>query len=283
MIELAPHHKMGLALRSPLILAVGMIGYGDAVPRALDLGCCGAWVTGPIGLRSRGGVPPPRLAEVRGGVPPPRLAEVRGGVVLAETGQNPGVDQVIRRHSAAWERWEVPVIARLWGAPEEQAAVAQRLEGAGGVAALELAPDDRLGPEAAADLVEAVRGACEIPLLAVLPLASNVVDWAVACVEAGADALVVGRAPRALGIARDAQPVRGRLYGPAVAALSMAALEAVALADLGVPLVGSGGVHHVSDVHAFLRLGAMAVQIDTAVWVDPTLLERIGKALEDIG
>ncbi len=269
-IELAPDHKFGLSLSSPLILAAGMIGYGDARARALDLSHCGAWVTAPIGLRPRPGPPPPRMAEVP------------GGLILTETGQNPGVDRVIQQHRAAWSRLGLPVIARLWGDEEDQAAVAERLEGIESIAALELAPDDRLGPEAAARLVQRVRHACDLPLLIALPLRADVIDWAAACAEAGANALVIGQPPRGMGLTADHTPVHGRLYGPAVAPLARAALEQVASAELGLPLIGASGIHHPQDAHQFLQLGAVAFQIDTAIWIDPTLPERITTSLKEL-
>ncbi len=262
-VELAPRHKVGLALSSPLILASGTIGYGDAISRSLDLSCCGAWVTAPIGLRPRSGSPPPRMAEVP------------GGLVLAETGQNPGLSHVIRRHGPSWARLGLPVIVRLWGSDEEQATVAHQLETVESVAAVELAPDDRLRPADVAGLVRAVRHACDLPVLVALPLLPNVADWAMACEEAGADALVVGQPPRARGVAANGATVQGRLYGPAVAPLAWAALEQVARADAGLPLIGAGGVHRPADVQTFLRLGAAAVEVDTAIWVDPTLLRRL--------
>ncbi|HEY63347.1 MAG TPA: dihydroorotate dehydrogenase [Caldilineae bacterium] len=270
-IELAPDHKTGLVLRSPRILAAGMIGYGDARSRALDLSDFGAWVTAPISLRSRSGSPPPRMAEVP------------GGVVLVETGQNPGVHRVLRDHAMAWSRMGLPVIARLWGSEDEQAAVAEQLDQAECVAALELAPDDREGPEAAARLVSSVRRSCELPLLVILPLVPDVVDWATACAEAGANALVVGQPPRAIGFTGDGVPMRGRLYGPTIAALAWASLEQVARADLGLPLIGAGGIHRPEDARAFLTLGAVAFQIDVAIWIDPTLPKRVMSALEGNG
>ena len=262
-VELAPYHKVGLTISSPLILASGTIGYGDAIARSLDLSCCGAWVTAPIGLK-------PRL-----GSPPPRVAEVPGGLVLSETGQNPGVNYVIREFASLWARLELPVIARLWGSDEEQAAVAHQLETVESVAAVELAPDDRQGPADAASLVRAVRHACDLPVLVVLPLLPDVVDWAMACREAGADVLVIGQPPRALGMTVDGTSVLGRLYGPAVIPLAWAALEQVNRANVGLSLIGTGGVHRPADVQTFLRLGAVAVAVDVAIWVDPTLLRRL--------
>lgn len=273
-IELAPRHKIGLTLRSPLILAAGMIGYGDARPRALDLSACGAWITAPIGQR-----PPVSLSEDNADAP--RRAEVPGGVVLAPATHSPSVSRVLRRYAPTWPRLGLPVIAHLAAtarpAPEEAdqlAAIAQRLASAPGVAALELAPPVDAGIDAASALIAQIRHASDLPLLVALPLVPTIDQWAVACAEAGADALVVGQPPLAAAPTRQGPLLRGRLYGPAVAPLAWEALERVAALGLDLPLVGAGGVHQIDDILTYLRLGATAVQIDTVVWIDPACLQR---------
>ncbi len=274
MIELAPHHKVGLPLASPLILASGMIGYGDALSRILDLAVCGAWVTAPVSLRP---------GQTSPSEPPAtRAVEVPGGFVLAEGGDDPGVRQIIRRYGPIWPRLGLPVIVRLRGAADDarddltgQALAAQRLAGVAGVAALELAPEAQRGPAAASELIRLVRQASDLPLLVALPLGPDMVAWATASAEAGADALVIAQPPHAAAFAANGALVRGRLYGPAAAPLAWDALAQVAALGLDLPLIGSGGVHRAEDVRAFRQLGAVAVQIDSAVWIDPTCLRRL--------
>ena len=273
-IELAPRHKIGLPLRSPLILAAGTIGYGDARPRALDLGACGAWVTAPIGQQ-----PPASLPEDDADAP--RRAEVPGGVVLAPASHPPSASRVLRRYAPTWPRLGLPVIAHLAATarpvPEEAvrlAAIAQRLASAPGVAALELALDVDAGADAASALIAQIHRVSDLPLLAALPLVPAIDHWAIACAKAGADALVVGQPPLAAAPTRLGTLVRGQLYGPAVAPLAWEALTRVAALGLDLPLVGAGGVHQIDDILTYLRLGATAVQIDTVVWIDPECLQR---------
>ena len=273
-IELAPRHKIGLPLRSPLILAAGMIGYGDARPRALDLGACGAWVTAPIGQQ-----PPASLPEDDADAP--RRAEVPGGVVLAPASHPPSASRVLRRYAPTWPRLGLPVIAHLEttarpapGEADRLAAIAQRLASAPGVAALELALDVDAGADAASALIAQIHRVSDLPLLPALPLVPAIDHWAIACAKAGADALVVGQPPLAAAPTRLGTLVRGQLYGPAVAPLAWEALTRVAALGLDLPLVGAGGVHHIDDILTYLRLGATAVQIDTVVWIDPECLQR---------
>jgi dihydroorotate dehydrogenase (NAD+) catalytic subunit len=46
-----------------------------------------------------------------------------------------------------------------------------------------------------------------------------------------------------------------------------------------VPLVGCGGIYSVEDGLSFLRAGAVAVQVGSAVWHDPACLARIARGL----
>ena len=91
---------------------------------------------------------------------------------------------------------------------------------------------------------------------------------AAACVRAGADALVVAAPPVAAAAQPGGRVVTGRLYGHVVHALALPVLQQVR-AIVSVPLIGSGGVHSAGDAHAFLKAGAIAVQVDGALWRDP--------------
>jgi len=157
------------------------------------------------------------------------------------------------------------------------ARTARALETTGAVAGLEVGLPEDASPADAAGLVTAARES-ELPLLARLPLA-RAADLAAACVEAGADALVVGAPPVGSALHPSGQIVTGRLYGPAMHALALRALLAVRpLVD--VPLVGCGGIHAVADARTLLGAGAIAVQVDSAIFTDPSLLGRLAETLD---
>lgn len=267
-VELAPHSKSGLLLESPVLLASGMIGYGDALPTD-DLSFIGAWMTPPIGMRSH--------ASGR----PRRVVEIPGGIVWEESGPWVSFPGVLRRYAPLWDRLGRPVLARLWGPFDEQAEIAAQMTQIAPVAGIAVTPDEQLGADGAAELIRLVRRQAEKPLLVALPLASDTADWAIIAREAGADALIVGMPPLAQARDEDGSPVPGRLYGPAVWPLTMRALSAVSGLELDVPLVAAGGLHRPEDALEAFRLGASAVMIDTAIWVIPDLPERILRLWED--
>ena len=265
MIELAPYHKVGLSLSRPLMPAAGCFGYGTEYAGLVDIACLGAVVTNPVSLRPRRGTSQPRLVETS------------GGFVLNTGDQNPGVRRVIQRHAAAWKRMGVPIIVHL--APDAPADIARTvgaLEGTGVVAGLEIDLPDNASPTEAARLVAAARQS-ELPLLVRLPLA-QAVDTSPACVEMGADALVVAAPPVAAARHLSGQVITGYLYGPAVHALVLPVLLDVR-SQVDVPLIGCGGIHNIADARTFLDAGAVAVQVDSAIFSDPSVLGKVADSL----
>jgi dihydroorotate dehydrogenase (NAD+) catalytic subunit len=274
---LAPRHKLGLALSNPVLLAAGMIGYGNAQAPGLQLERLGGFVTAPVTRRAWRGHPP-------------RLVELPAGLVWQRGPWNPGSRRVIRDHAAFWRHSPVPVIVHVAGHdPYQVAAVAGDLEPLAGVAGLELdvpaVVGDEHGREAqelAAALVWATREAADLPLLVRLPL--EVPDRVVqAVLEAGADALVVAQLPAGLHVdLATGERILGSVHGLAVAAQVARRLDELA-GWVGVPLVACGGIHSLQDALAYLALGATAIQVDTAVWVDPGLPARVAAALGSDG
>ena len=271
-IELAPQHKLGLALTNPILLACGVIGYGDALTPGLDLSRLGGFVTAPVTRR-------PVHSQ------PPWVVEVPGGLLWQRGRWNPGIRNVLRDHATLWRRSPAPVIVHIAGdEPDELAAVAEALEKTPGVAGLEIdlftIQLDSIFDMAdtAAEQVKAVRRAADLPLLARLPL--SLIDEAIEPVlEAGVDALVLAQPP--VGLRLDpgtSGTVRGGMHSPALTPLIAARLAELA-GWVGVPLVACGGAHSLEDALTYLAVGAKAVQIDTAVWVDPGLPGRIAAAL----
>lgn len=261
MIELAPHHKIGLSLRSPLLTAAGCYGYGVEFGKLADVSLFGAVVTNSVTLRPLAGPPQPRVVELN------------DGCILNTGDQNPGVRQVIRRYAAAWKRLGCPVIVHLTAEPPSDVArTARALAASGAVAALEVGVDDSASDTEIAAVMAAARES-ELPVLARLPL-MRAATLAIACVRAGADALVVAAPLPAASFHRSGRLVRGRLYARLAHALVLPVLEAVRQVT-DVPLVGCGGVHDAADVRALLALGAVAVQLDGVLLRTPWRLAEL--------
>jgi dihydroorotate dehydrogenase len=56
----------------------------------------------------------------------------------------------------------------------------------------------------------------------------------------------------------------GRLFGPSLFPQTLHIVESAA--KLGIPIIGAGGVWSKENAEAILSVGALAVQVDAALW-----------------
>ena len=271
LIDLAPNHKIGLVVENPILLAGGAIAYGEATPKGLDLEVLGAVVVGPL------------LNSSRGGAPPPRLAHVNGGAVLESGLQNRGASHVLQQYVRHWQRSPCPVVVQLADDhPTALAKVAIKLAQVEGLAGIELLLSEGVDGATAGQLVEALLRRCDLPLWVKVPL-TGAVELAPALVAAGAVGIVVGRPLPGAALRRDGgtspQLVRGATYGPLAFAPMLDSLQQVAALRLPCALIACGGLHTADQVRQALAAGAQAVQIDSAVWVEPGIASRLLREL----
>lgn len=268
MIELAPRHKIGLPLASPVLIAAGFGGYGDAYQRWLDLSVFGAVVTRPVTLRPERGSAGPRVAE-------------SGGGMVIDTGrQNPGVKKVLQQYGRVWRRLPCPVLAHLPAdEPDSLRRTARALSSSTALAGLELGLPAAALPVDAAEWVLALRDGSDLPLLAKIPLDAPL-DLAETVVEAGIDALVIGAAPT--GAAEVGLPpaatIHGHFFGPAMFPLTLHRVHLLRT-EFDVPLVAAGGVQSLAQAQMLLQAGASAVQLDSLLFVEPLRAEEIARAM----
>jgi len=275
----------GLVLSNPLVAAAGPFGYGVEVADLADLPRLGGLVTRGTTLKPRGAHPGPRLAEVPAGL--------LVGVGL----QNPGIDAVLDRYATTWAKWPVPVIINLCGETAgELAEIARRLEGAPGVAGIELNLSCGAGgrggvvfamdADAAASAVSAVRRATDLPVIAKLSAAAADIRSVARSVEAaGADAIsAINTLPGFLPSADRASPALGSgfggICGPSLKPIALRVVYEIAQV-VDVPIIGIGGVCSIEDVLDLLACGASAVGVGVAALADPMLPVRLADELAD--
>jgi dihydroorotate dehydrogenase (NAD+) catalytic subunit len=277
-VDLAPGHG-GLRLANPIMVASGTFGYGVEYGEVVDVERLGAICCKGTTLR-------PRI-----GNPPPRVIETPAGMLNSIGLQNPGVDAVLDKYAPTWQRWRVPVIVNVAGESiEDYVEVARRLDGAPGVAAIELnisCPNVGKGglqfaidPDAARAVTAAVRRVTGLPLLVKLsPNVADVRPIAKAIEEAGADAITAINTLSGLALAPDrTRPFLGNTYGglsgPAIKPVALRIVYEVAQA-VSIPIVGIGGITSIDDVLDFMACGAVAIQVGTATFADPELPVRL--------
>ena len=273
----------GLVLPNPILVASGTFGYGVEYGDVVEVDRLG-------GICCKG-----TTLKARIGNPTPRVTETPGGMLNSIGLQNPGVDAVIEKYADAWATWKTPVLVNVAGeSVHDYVEVARRLDGVPGVAGIELnisCPNVGKGglqfaidAAAAAEVTAAVRRVTELPLL--VKLSPNVADIrpiARAIADAGADALTAINTLSGIAVAPGrARPLLGNIYGglsgPAVKPVALRVVYEVAQV-VKIPVVAIGGITELADVLDFLAVGAVAVQVGTAIFADPTLPVRLADQL----
>ncbi|MBE3585148.1 MAG: dihydroorotate dehydrogenase [Thermoanaerobacter sp.] len=281
----------GIRMKNPVTTASGTFGFGSEYAPFVDLNRLGAIVVKGTTLNPRPGNPPPRIVETPAGI-------------LNSIGlQNPGVEHFIEVALPYLRQFDLPVIVNIAGdTVEEYAALAARLDGVPGVAALEVnisCPNVKKGglafgadPGSAAAVVQEVKSATRLPVVVKLsPNVTSIVQVAEAVVKAGADALSMINTLLGMVIdIRRRRPVlanvMGGLSGPAIRPVAVRAVWQVYRA-LKVPIVGMGGIVTAGDALEFIMAGATAVAVGTANFINPRatldIIEGIERFLEEEG
>jgi len=297
MIELALHHKRGLSLSRPVMNASGVLGFAGEYRGLVDFDRLGAFVTNALTAIRRAPAAPPNVIPLPNGV-------------LIHTGlPNPGARAAVRRYAREWARLGPPVIVHLAATtPTEVQRSVDLLERVESVSGLELGLRDDVSVSEAAALIHAARGGP--PLIVRLPVL-RAAELCAAASQAGADALTVGAPPRSspparlragtawggsmppqpapglLSIAknsdgeeesldeRDEQNIAGRFYSPENFSMALEAVRQVSAKNLDVPVIGAGGIFSAEAAREMLAAGAVAVQIDAALWNDPRILRDL--------
>ena len=245
--------KFDLVLDYPVMNAAGMLGFAPDPHGPVELANMGAFITNPVSLA-------PRSPADRA-----RLLNFPGGFLLHTGYPNPGLKCVMRRFSRLWARSPLPVIVHLLA--QEAAEISEMvrmLEGVEGVMGIEIGLPPLATPQLASEFIQAALG--ELPVVIRIP-PEQVNELAPILLKPGASAASLapprGALPESV---YDSVPAisRGRLYGPAIFPLALAAVQI--LAASGIPTIGAGGIYHQEQVEVMLAAGAQSVQLDAVLW-----------------
>jgi dihydroorotate dehydrogenase (NAD+) catalytic subunit len=179
----------------------------------------------------------------------------------------------------------LPVFASVFETEiDRYAEVCKRLTGVPKVAALEInasCPHVKAGgiefgqdPAVLGSLVRAARRATSLPLVVKLsPNVTHVAEMARVCEGEGADGVALINAVQALDVDPETRrPVLwnglGGLSGPAIQPIALRMVWQCARA-VRIPVCGIGGIACAADAVKFLLVGASAVQLGTANYLNP--------------
>jgi len=279
-----------LRLPNPILVASGTFGYGREMAGLVDAARLGGIVPKTI-------TPRPRKGNV-----PWRTVETSAGLLNSIGLDNDGVESFLAKQLPWLAACGAPVIVSIAGAAQDEfVALARRLDGVPGIAAIELnisCPNVSHGvdlgtdPEMCRRVVAGVRAATALPVLAKLtPNVTDIVAIARAARDGGADAVTVINTCQGMAVDwRRRRPLLGNvvggLSGPAIKPIALRCVHQIRRA-VEIPIVGVGGIMTIDDCMEFFVTGASAVQIGTASFAEPVvsgrLLDELPAAVAELG
>lgn len=274
--------KVGdLTLRNPVMPASGCFAIEYA--EALDFNNLGALVIKSVSPKSRAGNPTPRVSETPSGM-------------LNSIGiPSKGLEYYRREVLPPYTRYDTPVVVSISADTVDEFARAVAEMSLPEVAVIEaniscpnLEADGMafaMDPDTTYKAVRAIRRHTNHPFWAKLtPNASNVAVVAKAAEEAGADGIVMGNTILGMSIdVRTRKPslgnVMGGLSGPAIKPVAVRMVHQC-YRSVHIPVIGCGGIRCAEDVIEFMLAGASAVQVGTASFIDPGVMQKIIDGLQ---
>jgi dihydroorotate dehydrogenase (NAD+) catalytic subunit len=274
-----------LTLSNPLIAASGCFGYGVEYADAVDLSSLGAVAVKGLFLTERDGHPAPRIVETPAGM--------LNAIGLQGIGVHRFVDEKLPELRAR----RATVIVNVCGTTlDEYVEVSRILSDAEGVAAIELnisCPNIKEGGiqfgcslNGTFDVVSAVRKATRLPLIPKLtPNVTSVASFARAAEEAGADAVSLVNTFLAMVVDVETRRPKisnivGGLSGPAIRPIAVRMVYECRQ-SVKIPIIGMGGIADARDAIEFMLVGAGAVQVGTANFVDPFIWPKLLDGIRD--
>ncbi len=274
----------GLTLKNPVLVASGTFGYGDDCGELVDVNQLGGIITKSLSLKPRDGNPPPRIVETASGM--------LNSIGLA----NIGVQKFVEEKLPFLDTVQTAVIANIAASSvEEYCEVVSILEDHDGIDGYEInvsCPNVREGglsfgtrPEMTAGITREVRKRTSKPLIIKLtPNVTHISEFARGVAAEGADA--VSLINTVIGMAVDIEhrtpklfTTTGGLSGPAIKPIALAKVYEVAQA-VDIPIIGIGGIMSAEDAIEFLLVGASAIEVGTANYVDPAAGMKISEGIK---
>ena len=281
----------GFELKNPIMTASGTFGYGEEYSSYVDINRLGALIVKGLSL------------EPKEGNPPPRIIETAAGMLNAVGLENVGIMAFIEEKLPFLRQFDVPVIVNVFGETiEEYTKVAEILSNVEGIAGLEInisCPNVKAGgiefgadPNLAYEVTHSVKSVTRIPVIVKLtPNVTDITSIAKRVEEAGANAISLINTLKGMSVDIEKrvphlENITGGLSGPAIKPVALRMVWEVTR-EVSIPVIGVGGIMNARDALEFLIVGAKAVQIGTANFVNPRatidILEGIEQYMEENG
>ncbi len=272
----------GLKLKSPIILASGILGVSfSSMKRVINAGA------GAVTTKSIGPIP-------RKGFKNPSIIELYPGTFINSVGLgNPGIDDFIFEIKKI-KKHNIPLIVSVFGDTNKSYLdVAAKAEEAG-ADAIEIniscphAEVSSIGinKDLTYNIVKFLKKNITLPLFVKLnPNVTNLTEIALAAEKGGADGVVAINTITAMKIdIYTRRPIlshgSGGLSGKAIHPIAIKKVYDL-YKNLKIPIIGCGGIDSWQDVVEFFLAGASAVQIGTALHKGTEIISVINKGIVD--
>jgi dihydroorotate dehydrogenase (NAD+) catalytic subunit len=262
-----------LKFKNPVLTASGTFGNGTEFDDFMDVSSLGGVILKGTTL------------ELREGNAYPRMAETPSGMLNSVGLQNKGIDYFEKVIYPRILKYDTNIIVNINGSYiEDYIALAERINKLDKISAIELnisCPNVKMGGMAfgtnlnsAREVTREVRSVYSKKLIVKLsPNVTNIVDFAKIVEEEGADSVslintLLGMAVDVVNMRPALSTITGGLSGPAIKPVALRMVWQVANA-VKIPIIGMGGIMTASDAIEFLLVGASAIQVGTASFIDP--------------
>lgn len=274
----------GVEFKNPVISASGTFGFGQEYAELFDISKLGGICTKGLTLNKK---------EGNDGI---RIHETKAGIINSIGLQNPGIDEFISVELPNMKKYDTVVIANVGGGSIEEYLQGIEKINDTDVELIELnisCPNVKSGgmafgikSDVAYEVVKEVKKISRKPVIVKLsPNAEDIVDMAVKCCEAGADALSLVNTFKAMAIdIGKRKPVFNNIFaglsGPAIKPIALRMVYEVAAA-VDVPVIGIGGIMTSDDAIEFIMAGADAVQIGSGNFIKPDICLDVINGMTD--
>ena len=267
-----------LQLKNPVLTASGTFGYGLEYQNYFDISCLGGICTKGLSLFPKKGNPPPRICEAP------------SGMLNAIGLENIGVDEFCKDKLPKLNNIKATIIVNAYATSiNDFVEIAKKLNSYD-IAAIEInisCPNvDKGGlafgidANAAAEITSAVKVVSKHPIwIKLSPEAGDITKIALACQEAGADALCAINTIRGLAIDINTRKFKlanktGGLSGAAIKPIALRMVWEIAKV-VKIPIIGIGGICNADDAIEFILAGASAIQVGSISFQNPVAAKCI--------
>jgi dihydroorotate dehydrogenase (NAD+) catalytic subunit len=273
-----------LEFKNPVLVASGTFGYGLESKDFIDINKLGGIVTKSLSLK-------PRI-----GNPPQRIVETPSGMLNAIGLANIGVEKFIEEKLPELRKFDTKIIVNIAVNTIDEYVECVKILDKEDIDAFEInvsCPNVKEGGlEFGRDLKKVGKITSKVVaqtdkpvIIKLTPNVTSISEFAKVAKDEGATAVsaintFVGMAVNVYTRKPRLSHITGGLSGPAIRPLALARVFEI-VQKVDIPVIGIGGITNFEDALEFLIVGAMAIQVGTHNFVDPSSPIKIVDGIKD--